>query len=784
MSEPGADQGLDLLAESEDQSALRQLARDVASREVAPRAHQADEEGVVPAEVRKALASADLLRITVGERWGGMGLGDVEASIVLEEIARADVSSAICCQLTFNGPPRGIEHLGPDAMKDRWLPAVANGDALISIGITEPDAGSAVQNMRASLTEDGPGRWRLNAYKNYSTLGDVAEGVLVWCRWPGGEGAKGIGAVIVPTDREGVSVTGRHQGMGIHAATEAELAFDGVEITADDVLLQGDPSSTAAFKVLLSHLNHERCGNASMCIGAAQGALEHAVRYMNERVIGGRPLAELQGLQWKLADMAVQLEGARLLLARAVRLAGPHGTPPPLETALAKTAANLAAKFVCDEAMQIHGGYGYSREYPLERRVSRHPRAVLRCRDGGGAAELHRAAGVGRRPYGVAGLEGPARLARHRCDNWPSRRTDAGADAASAVCERRKVHGVGERRRRHGFVLVAAAVSLAAFTLAVLAPPLAGGDASQRQRGSTVHHHRAAGSRRPSTKTTTTVPSPPFQSGLGPPYTVQSEAITLSDPSRATPARGSVPAASGRLLVTELFVPSGAAGPLPLVVFAHGWNSDPGVYGPLLQQWAQAGFLVAAPVFPDSTDLYAGSPVSDYADQALDISFIITALLHGSAGVRVDPGRIAVAGHSDGGTDVALLALDPAYADPRVGAFVCMAGEMPSGIAPYVIGSSPAALLVAAGSNDEYGDYTRSISVFDAARTSSKAMVVDQGGHHLGSFIATTPDAEAMREETTRFLERALEPRPPTSAQVLAALAPVGSPSLTVVPPP
>jgi alkylation response protein AidB-like acyl-CoA dehydrogenase len=359
--------GFDLLAETEDQSALRQLAREVALREVAPRAQQGDESGEVPSEVRKALAGADLLGITIGERWGGMGLGDTEASIVLEEIARADVSSAICCQLNFNGPPRGIEHLGPEAMKERWLPVVARGDALLSIGITEPDAGSAVQNMRAALTEDGPGRWRLNAYKNYSTLGHVADGVLVWCRWPGGEGAKGIGAVIVPTDREGVSVTGRHKGMGIHAATEAELAFDAVEITEVDILIAGEPGNTNAFKVLLGHLNHERCGNAAMCVGAAQGALEHAVRYMSERVIGGRPLADLQGLQWKLADMAVQLEGARLLLGRAVRLAGDGGTPPPLETALAKTAANLAAKFVCDEAMQIHGGYGYSREYPLER---------------------------------------------------------------------------------------------------------------------------------------------------------------------------------------------------------------------------------------------------------------------------------------------------------------------------------------------------------------------------------------------------------------------------------
>ena len=359
--------GVDLLAETEDQTALRLLAREVAQREVAPRASQGDETGEVPPEVRKALASADLLRITIGEQWGGLGLGDVEASIVLEEIARADVSSAICCQLVFNGPPRGIEHLGPAAMKERWLPTAADGEALISIGITEPDAGSAVQDMRASLTEDGPGRWRLNAYKKYSTLGHVAQGVLVWCRWPGGAGAKGIGAVVVPTDREGVSITGRHAGMGIHAATEAELAFDGVEITADDILIAGEPGNTAAFKVLLGHLNHERCGNASMCVGAAQGAFEHAVRYMSERVVGGRPLADLQGLQWKLADMAVQLEGARLLLGRAVRLAGDGGTPPPLETALAKAAANLAAKFVCDEAMQIHGGYGYSREYPLER---------------------------------------------------------------------------------------------------------------------------------------------------------------------------------------------------------------------------------------------------------------------------------------------------------------------------------------------------------------------------------------------------------------------------------
>lgn len=362
-----ADRGGNLLAESEDQAALRELARGLAQREVAPRAARADETGELSKEMVQAFAEADLFRVTIGEKWGGLGMGDVEAAIVLEEISRYDVSAAIRCQLIFNGPPRGIEHLGSDALKERWLPAAADGGSLVSIGITEPDAGSAVQDMRTVLTEDGPDRWRLNGYKNYSTLGDVADGVLVWCRWPGGEGAKGIGAVVVPMDREGVSLTGRHNGMGIRASTESEIAFDGVPVTQDDVLLAGDPGSTAAFKSLLAHLNHERCGNAAMCIGAAQGALENAVRYVNERTIGGRVIAGLQGLQWKLADMAIALESARLMLARAVHLAGPGGTPPALETAMAKAAANLAAKHVCDEAIQLHGGYGYSREYPVER---------------------------------------------------------------------------------------------------------------------------------------------------------------------------------------------------------------------------------------------------------------------------------------------------------------------------------------------------------------------------------------------------------------------------------
>src|ERR1700749_1153689 len=155
-------------ADTEDQAALRQLARDVAERSLAPMARQGDETEEFPQASWDAMRQAELFGITIGEQWGGAGLGDIEAAIVLEELARADVSSAILAQLIFNGPPRAIQHLGSDAMRARWLPMAAAGEALFCIGISETEAGSAVNHMRARLTPDGDG-FRLDAYKNYVT---------------------------------------------------------------------------------------------------------------------------------------------------------------------------------------------------------------------------------------------------------------------------------------------------------------------------------------------------------------------------------------------------------------------------------------------------------------------------------------------------------------------------------------------------------------------------------------------------------------------------------------
>jgi dienelactone hydrolase len=345
------------------------------------------------------------------------------------------------------------------------------------------------------------------------------------------------------------------------------------------------------------------------------------------------------------------------------------------------------------------------------------------------------------------------------------------------------VSGLRRGRSRSDFAPRAgrplAAVASLTTLVAIAVIPLALPEATASQAATPApSHHVGHASARPASVPTAPPAVPP---GLGPPFTVVPETLRLFDPSRTTPARGDVPASSGRALVTDLLVPDGAEGPRPLVVFAHGWNSDPGVYQTLLTQWAQAGFVVAAPVFPDSTDVAPGSPVSDYSQQALDISFVITSLLASDA-VHVDPTRIAVAGHSDGGTDVALLALDPAYADSRVRAYLSLSSEMPSGIEPYTVSPSRAALLVAVGSDDEYGLLPKATEVFDDAQTSSKALVVEQGGDHLGSFVGSSDAAAAMREDTTRFLELVLEPRSaqPSSAQVVAALTNPPSPLLSV----
>ena len=399
------------LADDEDRAALRKLARDVAERDIAPYAAGWDETEEFAEASLAALRRAELFTVTVGEDYGGMGMGDVEAAIVLEEIARADVSSAILCQLVFNGPPRAIEHLGNEAMR---RPVAAPGRGRASSSASASPSPTPARRPRPCVPTWSPtaNGWRLEAYKNFVTGGHKSVACLVWCRFPGSEPGtgKGIGAVLVDLSKPEVSVAGTHKKMGLRGCTEAELAFDGVRIEPDDVLVAGDPADNSGLKTLLAHINHERCGNAAMCVGAAQGALEYAMGYMRDRKVGTKSLADLQGLQWKIADMATELEGARLLLQRAVSLAGPHGTP--------------AAPGVGhgQGRLQPGGQAGLRRGHPTARRLRLQPGVRRRARVSGHPGPVHR--GRDRRD--------PAQLHRHRAprrdqarpgDGWKTPRT-------------------------------------------------------------------------------------------------------------------------------------------------------------------------------------------------------------------------------------------------------------------------------------------------------------------------------------------------------------------------
>ncbi len=256
------------------------------------------------------------------------------------------------------------------------------------------------------------------------------------------------------------------------------------------------------------------------------------------------------------------------------------------------------------------------------------------------------------------------------------------------------------------------------------------------------------------------------------------ESITFVDTSRSAPARGAYPGSSERVLVTDIRRPRHFSGRLPLIVFLHGYDSDPAVYETLLDTWAAAGFFVAAPVIPSSSDLWPGPPVSDYPNEARDASFVLTALQHRFATV-LDPTRVAVAGHSDGATDVVLLALNPAFADHRFRAYLSLSGEIPPTVAGPWNAVTPGSLLVTVGSSDQYGLSVWSRQVYDTAHM-AKAMVVELGGDHLGSYIGASPGASELRAETLSFLRVALGSRP-TSAQLGAALLVTATPAVRVL---
>lgn len=364
----------------EFRAAVRKFAVDA----FAAKAAYWDEKEEFPQENRDLLAKLGYLGLVIPEQYGGSGLSILHATVFLEEISRVCFNTALVCQVAINGPSRAIEILGTEEQKKRLLPKCVSGEYMFGIGMSEPGAGSATTDMVTSVTPDGDG-WRLNGHKVFCTGGHLATHILVFARFGKTKGAYGIGAVIVEKGMPGFTVGKPDRKMGGRGVAEAELYFDNVRIPKENLLMVGDENSTKSFRVLMSSFGPERVGNAAMCLGVAHEALELAVAYSKERHQFGRPICEFQGIQWKIADMATQIHATRLMVHHAATHLE-NGFPNPLAAAQAKLYANEMVQRVTNEALQIHGHYGFTRDFPLERMVRDSRGFAL----GGGTVEILR----------------------------------------------------------------------------------------------------------------------------------------------------------------------------------------------------------------------------------------------------------------------------------------------------------------------------------------------------------------------------------------------------------
>ncbi len=367
-----------------DLESFRQEIRKTAERAFAPKAAYWDEEEVYPTENLELLAELGYLGLVVPEQYGGSGAPIIQGTILLEEIARVCFNTALIAQMGINGPSRAITVLGNEEQKRRWLPGCVSGKNIFGIGISEPGAGSAMTDMITSATDDGD-HIILNGQKCFCTSGHKATHIFVFARWGKTEGPRGIGALVVEKGTPGFEIGHPGPKMGGRGVAEVELYFDHCRVPRKNLIMAGDPDSTRSFKRLMSSFGPERVGNAAMCLGVAQGAYELARSYSLERKQFGRPICEFQGIQWKIADMATQIHASRLMIYRAAT----HlvdGFPDPLEAAYAKLYANEMVQRVTNEALQIHGHYGFTREFPLERMVRDSRGFAL----GGGTTEILR----------------------------------------------------------------------------------------------------------------------------------------------------------------------------------------------------------------------------------------------------------------------------------------------------------------------------------------------------------------------------------------------------------
>ena len=346
---------------TQEQEMIRDSMRAFAQERLAPFAAEWDRDHTFPAQALKELGELGALGMCVPEEWGGAGMDYMSLVLTLEEIAAGDGATSTIVSVQNSLPCGIINKYGTDAQKEEWLKPLARGEKLGCFCLTEPHTGSDASAITTRADRDGDS-FVLNGVKHYITTGKYAQMAIVFAVTDKAAGKKGISCFLVPTATPGYSVARVERKMGQHASDTCQIVFDNCRVPATALLgKEGE-----GYKIALSNLEAGRIGIASQAVGMARSAFEAAVRYAKDRQTFGVPIIEHQAVNFRLADMATQLDAARLMVWRAAMLKD-AGKPCLKEASMAKMFASEVAEKVCSDAIQIHGGCGYTDESPVER---------------------------------------------------------------------------------------------------------------------------------------------------------------------------------------------------------------------------------------------------------------------------------------------------------------------------------------------------------------------------------------------------------------------------------
>lgn len=346
---------------TEEQQMIKKMMREFSTEEVAPGAVDRDRTKAFPVEIFKQLSEMGLMGLPFSEDYGGAGGDTISFAIVTEELSRACASTGITysAHISLGGAPLNL--FGTEEQKKKYLTPISTGESFGAFGLTEPNAGSDAGGTQTTAIEDGDD-FVINGSKVYITNASYAKHLAITAITANENGKKEISAIIVPTDAEGFTIIDNYEKMGLNASNTTELVLDNVRVPKENLLgVRGN-----GFKQFLVTLDGGRIGIGAMAVGIAQGAYERALQYSKERKQFGKTLSEFQVIQFKLADMAMKIELARNMVYKAAWLKD-EGRAFSKEAAMCKLYASEIAMEVANEAVQIHGGYGYMREYEVER---------------------------------------------------------------------------------------------------------------------------------------------------------------------------------------------------------------------------------------------------------------------------------------------------------------------------------------------------------------------------------------------------------------------------------